>query len=263
MFEKLNNRYILTGRVIMDTALHIGSGDSSFEIDAAVIKDAYGKPFIPGSSFKGILRSTVEKIIPNIPGLTTCALIDGADCATVNETKMTLFKARLKGDEKGDPFELICDTCKCFGSTAAASKVKIPDLYVSEPYIGIFEIRDGVGIDRDTETAVDGAKFDYEVVPSQTEFEFEMIGENLDDQDKFLLALGLREMQSGVISLGGNTSRGLGAFSLAIDNVSCLNFKNKKSVIDYLTSQKLDPIDPEKFIEEWMKTYLKTGENNA
>jgi len=263
MFEKLKNRYIVKGKVVMDTALHIGSGEDSFETDALVIKDAYGKPYIPGSSFKGILRSTVERIVPNISGFKTCALINGADCATVNKDKMEQFKKRLGGDEEGDPLDLICDTCKLFGSTAVASKVKIPDLYVSEPWVGLFEKRDGVGIDRDTETAAEGAKFDYEVVPSQTEFNFEMICENLDKRDKFLLAIGLIETQSGIVSIGGNRSRGLGAFRLITDEVSFLNFEDRKSFMEYLAYQKLKKIEPAEFINENIRSFPKRGEHNA
>jgi CRISPR-associated RAMP protein (TIGR02581 family) len=261
MFEKLKNRYIITGKVVMDTGLHIGSGEDSFETDALVIKDAYGKPYIPGSSFKGILRSTVERIVPNIDGYRTCALIKGADCATVNEAKKDQFKARLKGDEEGNPRNLICDTCKLFGSTAIASKIKIPDIYVSELWTGVFEKRDGVGIDRDTETAAEGAKFDYEVVPSQTEFDFEMICENLNERDKFLLAIGLREMQSGVASLGGHRSRGLGAFRLIIDKISLLDFEDRESFKTYLKEHKLKPVEPVEFIKEAI--ILKGGEHNA
>lgn len=263
MFEGLKNRYILNGRVVTDTALHIGSGEDSFETDAQVIKDAYSKPYIPGSSFKGILRSTVERMIPHLDELKTCALIKDADCATVNETKMEQFKKRLKGDEEGDPLDLICDTCKLFGSTAIASKIKVPDLYVSEPWVGLFEKRDGVGIDRDTETAAEGAKFDYQVVPSQTEFNFGMICENLDERDKFLLAIGLREMQSGAVSLGGNRSRGLGAFRLIINEVSFLNFEDRKSFMDYLTFQKPKRIEPANFIKEGIENFLEGSGQNA
>ena len=263
MFEKLKSRYVINGKVVMDTGLHIGSGEDSFETDALVIKDAYGKPYIPGSSFKGILRSTVERIVPNLDGYRTCALIKGANCVTVNEAKKEQFKARLKGDEEGDPLDLICDACKLFGSTAVASKIKIPDLYVSEPWVESFEKRDGVGIDRDTETAAEGAKFDYEVVPSQTEFDFVMICENLDERDKFLLAIGLAEMQSGMVSLGGNKSRGLGAFRLVIEEVAHLDFENKESLVKYLTSQELKKIEPAEFIKEGLKTFLKGGEHDA
>lgn len=258
MFEKLENRYIIKGKVITDTGLHIGSGGDSFEIDALVIKDAYEKPYVPGSSFKGILRSTTERIVPNL-GFKTCALIEGADCATVSEAKMKQFKERLKGDKEGDPLALICDTCKLFGSTVTASKIKIPDLYVSEPWVGLFEKRDGVGIDRDTETAAEGAKYDYEVVPSKTEFDFKMICENVDERDKFILAIGLREMQAGIVSLGGNRSRGLGAFRLMIDNVFFLDFKDRKSFMNYLAHQKLEEIDPKEFIKEIIKSFSQQG----
>lgn len=264
MFEKLKNRYVIKGKVVMDTALHIGSGEDSFETNALVIKDAYRKPYIPGSSLKGILRSTIERIVPNISDFKTCALINGGNCATVNKDKMEHFKERLKGDEKGDPLDLICDTCKLFGSTAIASKVKITDLYVFEPWAELFEKRDGVGIDRDTETAAEGAKFDYEVVPSQTEFYFEMICENLNERDKFLLVIGLQEMQSGVISLGGNRSRGLGAFRLIIDEVWLLNLEDRKSFTEYLVCQKLEKIEPRDFIKESVKPFFTTrGEHNA
>ena len=263
MFEKLKNRYIIKGKVVMDTGLHIGSGEDSFETDALVIKDAYGKPYIPGSSFKGILRSTVERIVPNLDGFRTCALIKDVNCATVNEAKTDQFKARLKGDEEGNPLDLICDTCKLFGSTAVASKIKIPDLYVSEPWVGSFEKRDGVGIDRDTETAAEGAKFDYEVVPSQTEFGFVMICENIDERDKFLLAIGVKEMQSGVASLGGNRSRGLGAFRLIIEDVSLLDFEDRESFSAYLKEQELKTVEPAEFIKEAIKPFLKGGEHDA
>ncbi|MBT9164585.1 MAG: hypothetical protein DDT23_00587 [candidate division WS2 bacterium] len=263
MFERLRNRYVIKGKVVMDAALHIGSGEESFERGALVVKDAYGKPYIPGSSFKGIIRSTVERIIPYLDGFKTCALIKGADCATVNEVKMDQLKERLKGDEEGEPIDLLCDTCKLFGSTAVASKVKISDLYVTEPWIGLFEKRDGVGIDRDTETSAEGAKFEYEVVPSQTEFNFEMVCENLDEGDKLLLSIGLREMQSGYVSIGGNRSRGLGAFQLIIDEVALLNFEDRKSFMDYLASQKLEKIELVDFIEEGIKYLQQRGGQNA
>jgi len=306
MFEKLKNRYIIKGTVILDTALHIGSGQSSFEIDALVIKDAHGKPYIPGSSFKGSLRSTIERIVPNLNGFRTCALIKNANLFSIdagfeddlNKNNITdrlddVFKtngfslskevavAKIKDgkwiitdDENGGVYTVmkedetlnivpICDTCNLFGSTVVASKVKIPDLYVVGAHVGLFEKRDGVSIDRDTETAVEGAKFDYEVVPSQAVFELEMICENLDKRNKFLLSIGLREMQSGIVPLGGNKTRGLGAFRLVLKEISHLNFENKESLVNYLTSQELEQVEPENFIKEGIKTLLDGGEDDA
>jgi len=192
----------------------------------------------------------------------------------VTVTKIKDGKWMIIDDEKGEIYsvikddknlniEPICDTCKLFGSTTTASKVKIPDLYVSEPWAGVFEKRDGVGIDRDTETAAEGAKFDYEVVPSQTEFDFEMICENLNARYKLLLAIGVKEMQSGVASLGGNRSRGLGAFRLIIDKISLLDFEDRESISAYLKEHKVKPVEPAEFIKEAIKPFLKGGEHNA
>jgi len=42
------------------TALHIGSGEASFESDADVIRDYNGLPAIPGTSLQGVLRAAFE-----------------------------------------------------------------------------------------------------------------------------------------------------------------------------------------------------------
>jgi CRISPR/Cas system CSM-associated protein Csm3 (group 7 of RAMP superfamily) len=57
--------------------------------------------------------------------------------------------------------------------------------------------RDGVGIDRDTETAAEGLKYDFEAVPSGTEFEFEMVIENASEAELGVALLGLREFELG------------------------------------------------------------------
>src|SRR5581483_4639276 len=76
---QLRNRYIFEGQFEMETALHIGGGTGIFSSsDSPVVLTPEQQPFIPGSSFKGALRSTVEKIVPSLPkelGFSSCALI--------------------------------------------------------------------------------------------------------------------------------------------------------------------------------------------
>ena len=65
---QLRNRYIFTGRLVMQTAFHIGGGRLSLNSsDSPVVLTPEGRPFIPGSSFKGSLRSTTEKMVPGLP----------------------------------------------------------------------------------------------------------------------------------------------------------------------------------------------------
>src|SRR6202140_2119552 len=60
---KLIGKLILEGDITCRTGLHIGAGKGSLEIGGAdnpVVKDAFGLPYIPGSSLRGKLRSLLE-----------------------------------------------------------------------------------------------------------------------------------------------------------------------------------------------------------
>ena len=57
-------KLILEGEIQCHTGLHIGAGKGSLEIGGAdnpVVKDAFGIPYIPGSSLRGRLRSLLEQ----------------------------------------------------------------------------------------------------------------------------------------------------------------------------------------------------------
>src|SRR5512141_2400301 len=69
---QLVGKLILSGELHCETGLHIGAGKGSLEIGGAdnpVVKDAFGLPYIPGSSLRGRIRSLLE----NALGLTTPA----------------------------------------------------------------------------------------------------------------------------------------------------------------------------------------------
>jgi CRISPR-associated protein Csm3 len=57
-------KLILEGDLHCETGLHIGAGKGSLEIGGAdnpVVKDAFGRPYIPGSSLRGKLRCLLEQ----------------------------------------------------------------------------------------------------------------------------------------------------------------------------------------------------------
>src|SRR3954462_733430 len=57
-------KLILEGEIACQTGLHIGAGKGSLEIGGAdnpVVKDAFGVPYIPGSSLRGRLRALLEQ----------------------------------------------------------------------------------------------------------------------------------------------------------------------------------------------------------
>jgi len=60
----LVGKLILEGELHCETGLHIGAGKGSLEIGGAdnpVVKDAFGRPYVPGSSLRGKLRSLLEQ----------------------------------------------------------------------------------------------------------------------------------------------------------------------------------------------------------
>jgi CRISPR-associated protein Csm3 len=61
---KFIGKLILEGDLHCETGLHIGAGKGTMEIGGAdnpVVKDAFGRPYIPGSTLRGKLRSLLEQ----------------------------------------------------------------------------------------------------------------------------------------------------------------------------------------------------------
>jgi CRISPR-associated RAMP protein (TIGR02581 family) len=240
----LRERYIFRGQLVMETALHLGGGrEAIIATDSPILRDAGGQPFIPGSSLKGAFRSAVERLAPAL-GYRTCALLPGTSgCISTDEP---LYEAyRLKAAQVGHGLKeedllpeletKVCDTCRLFGSNVAASKVRFADLrVVQDSWLGITQVRDGVGINRDTERAEDRIKYDFEVVPPGTAFEFEMVVENPTPTDKVLLAIGLTEFESGMVPMGGIRSRGLGRCRLVAEPIQYWNLTDASTLRAYL-----------------------------
>jgi CRISPR-associated protein Csm3 len=218
-FDRVVNRYVLDCHLTSTANLHIGTGIASGDSDAPFIRRA-GAVFIPGSSLRGVLRSRVERIVSSIapPGMPACISFepgpaDGCVCGNKGlresyEAKegRVLLAAIRAGDVK------MCAICQLFGSTLMASRLKVSDAMPSkhrhEP-----RRRDGVGINRDTETAQPGVKFDFEVLEPAVEFKVTLELENAEDSDLALLHIALIELRAG-LEVGGKKSRGLGRMVL-------------------------------------------------
>lgn len=250
--ESLESRYLFKGRLVLDTAMHIGGGRASLApTDAPVIRTPEGRPFIPGASFKGVFRSTVEKLAASIPGVRTCALDPGADCVGPQGKKQKEFNERRE-EEKWDDRQLktylekeLCDTCLLFGSPYMASKVFFSDLYLIEREAYI-QIRDGVGIDRDSEKAMDHLKFDYETVSSGVSFAFRAMLENPKEKEIALFCAGLMEYISGFAGIGGKRSAGLGRCHLEDVEIYCLDLRDNKQRLENLRKYLLGRNEEEK-----------------
>jgi CRISPR-associated RAMP protein (TIGR02581 family) len=221
---------ILRGLLRAETALRVatGRGDEISGTDISVFKDNMRRPFIPGSSFKGLLRAHIESVIRGICPLgdmrnAACDPLD-EDCRCLTAKEMKELREQFKSDAAALAKAVLgksCRMCRLFGSPWLASKVLVKDLKLAQPESWAerrYEVRTGVGIDRDSETAREGVLYDSQVVAPGTEFEWEILIENANpDHEEPLLFLGLREMKSGRLALGGGKSRGLGRFRVTVD----------------------------------------------
>jgi len=174
------NKYIFRGILSFDSCLHIGGGTiNEANTDSPIVKTPDGLPYVPGSSLKGTFRTFVERVAAQISGIKTCQLFkDYDECLSVKEKWTIKDKTEKQIDDELN--RGLCSTCKLFGSPHKASKVFFKDLYITE-WAEMTQVRDGVVIDRDSGTGVPNLKYDYEVLPTDSLFSFEISAENLDD----------------------------------------------------------------------------------
>jgi CRISPR-associated RAMP protein (TIGR02581 family) len=263
MFDTFKNRLELTGTLITITALKVGAG-RSIEVtdpDVPVIKDANGHPLIPGSSFKGALRSRLESFLRGIDPRFANDPSELSSSTWMNQVKAIKQSVEaIKNDHDRDirltnQLKAITDRASMlFGSPWLAGKLQIRDLTVQKNelgevnWFGQYQERDGVAIDRDTETAADKRKYDFEVVPAGTIFDFKAAAENLEEAELGLLMLGLTQFENEMIPLGGGRSRGLGVVKLDLTEMVWVNPSSKQELLDYMKN----------LVNEQFQPYTKT-----
>src|SRR6266700_333605 len=279
---ELRNRYRFKGKLVMQTPLHIGGGKATLSYsDSPVVLTPDRIPFIPGSSFKGALRSTVEKLVSglsDVTGLRSCGLIELSEeslkeakarsnnsdiCPTIRQWDIQQRRRNATPKEEEEItkeiYESLCHTCELFGSPFAASRINVSDLYMpKKEWHGVLEVRDGVAIDRDSEKAKDRLKYDFEVVPASATFDLKITLENATDEDLQLICVGLSEFVHGFGFIGGKRSRGLGACRLEKLEIHSLRLDDKENRTErlrkYLLSgeKALQVEDSEAFLNKYI-----------
>jgi CRISPR/Cas system CSM-associated protein Csm3 (group 7 of RAMP superfamily) len=197
---------LLDFRLTCRTGLHIGAGKSSdlAGSDQPVLRDAAGRPLVPGSSLRGILRSGIEAFCRAV-GLDR----HFADPGPSPDGLAPELAAVLAPWRQLEPWERVFGAAaEISGGFSYASRLQISDAASADP--AAIELRDGVGIHRDTRTAAEAIKFDLEVVAAGTRFSGTIRFKNPADFELGLLAQALWMLDSGALLLGGKSARGLG-----------------------------------------------------
>ena len=218
----LGGKILITGKIVAETGLSIGGGTVGLDIgglDNPVIKDAEGKPYIPGSSLKGKMRSLLEK----------------AHGLASDDKRIWVVKDEISIHMCNDPD---CIVCNIFGRTTrdkpypspSGNEIKIERKNVTPTRL---IVRDAV-LTEESKRRLRDMKTDFEFtevkwenvidritsaanprqmerVPAGAEFEFEMIYNILNESDKKNLKEVFKAMELLEHDyLGGSGSRGYG-----------------------------------------------------
>lgn len=229
-FAAFRNRLTVTGTLVALTALRIGAGRASDVIgnDLPVLRDVFGAPFVPGASLKGALRAQLEGLLRAVHPTMALDLLEIeermrsriADLREREDIRSKRERGQIAEADRLFSTEIWKPACSTmidltFGAPWVAGRLFIKDAPVDrELWFDQFEIRNGVALNRDTETAEEGLLYDYEVVPAGVRFGFELILENAADWQLGMVLLALRPWQAGQVQIGGFRSRGLGYVQL-------------------------------------------------
>jgi CRISPR-associated protein Csm3 len=217
----LIGKLILEGELQCETGLHIGAGKGSLEIGGAdnpVVKDSAGRPYVPGSSLRGRLRSLLEQ---------SSGLAVPSELVYLSKRKGQ--EVRIHQSDRPDD-----EICLLFGrspgrmervagdaiesSQASPARLMVCDAPLEPESISpqmrenlddeLTEVKSENAIDRITSQANPRT---LERVPSGARFRVRFVLDVLCEEDKALpsrLIEGLRLLEDD--SLGGGGSRGSG-----------------------------------------------------
>lgn len=212
----------IKGQIELLSGLHIGGGDDTMKIggiDNSVVKDINNdKPYIPGSSLKGKMRSLLEWNL----GLVNLSKADGGPFnskllndpvfsdSVKKQKALNLLKlfGNGKSDDKFD--EIIPITRINVGDCLLSQEVFDKELKYSEAkYENVIDRQKGTASPRQTERVPAGVKFDFDIRVKILE----------DDDENELIQMvkdGLNLVENDY--LGGSGSRGYGRVVFHIED---------------------------------------------
>ncbi len=201
---KLKEIKTIEGKIILETGLHIGAGSDEIKIggiDNPVVRDPLtDRPYIPGSSLKGKVRTLLEWYLGYVSE-------DGKPYSTTDSKNPI---ARIFGngsnekDYKGGPTRVSFSDCKLKNAEELIEKNALT------------EDKTEVSINRLSGTAGSAGPRQMERVPAGAEFEFKITykvfdkGDGGETDEKYfdILLAGLKLLEND--ALGGSGSRGYG-----------------------------------------------------
>ena len=250
-FSTFKNKYILTGKIVVLNALHIGSGKETDDRDAPFISlDDVKNFYIPGSTFRGYLSTKLERILDSGNGFkikSNGEELNEADVKLIfGYTNLDKLETKINDKDNEEDRKLKENNRKIQDRIirklnaknldevkSLAGRIHISDMPVLKDVD--YVTRDGIKIDRNTGATEKRAKFDYDVVPAGTEFELNIELENIENYQLDLIGLALNDILKDNGDLfGGKTSRGIGKCRLKDLKMKYVTSDDKEKLRKYI-----------------------------
>ncbi len=219
-------KLVLEGEIACHTGLHIGAGKGSLEIGGAdnpVVKDAFGIPYIPGSSLRGRLRSLLEQTLGlAVPSeLVFLSKRRGQEVRIHQSDRPDDEICILFGRNSGRMERVAGESTESSAATPARLTIYDAPLVVDSITPQMRENLDDELTEVKSENAVDRITSQanprtLERVPAGARFRFRMVLDVLCVEDRPLLARvaeGLRLLEDDALGGGGSRGSGRIAFS--------------------------------------------------
>ena len=250
-FSTFKNKYILTGKIVVLNALHIGSGREKDDRDAPFISLDDDKNFyIPGSTFRGYLSTKLERFLDSGNGFkikNNGEELNEADVKLIfGYTNLDKLETKINDKDNEEDRKLKENNRKIQDRIirklnaknldevkSLAGRIHVSDMPVLKDVK--YVTRDGIKIDRNTGATEKRAKFDYDVVPAGTEFELNIELENIENYQLDLIGLALNDILKDNGDLfGGKTSRGIGKCRLKDLKMKYVTSDDKEKLKKYI-----------------------------
>ncbi|MEM0030479.1 MAG: RAMP superfamily CRISPR-associated protein, partial [Candidatus Nitrosocaldus sp.] len=212
-FDRFVVEYLFKFILISEMPISIGGGNNLFGVDKPIVR-LNNKPYIPGSTLKGVLRSHAERFVRSIYG-------DSEEnvCNILSKTELERKKSK---DSQGDNNYQPCIICEIFGGPTIASRIKIHNAEVVDNGRMLTSTIRRVSIDRITNAQARGRLFDIEYLLPKIEMKWTLSIENIElltDIDKLderskkiinVIEYLIKSILTQGIEVGGKRSIGYG-----------------------------------------------------
>jgi CRISPR/Cas system CSM-associated protein Csm3 (group 7 of RAMP superfamily) len=188
---------VLKGTIELQSPMLIGSGENE-NSDIDVLVDSERNPFIPATSFVGVLKNYLSPV------------------EDIEKNNFKLFWGYSEGEN------------------TMQSILSCSDLQLSN--LTEIVVREGVEIDMEKGIAEPKGKFDFEIVERGTQFNLKLEADYDDSNEVFIKMMFETikyELENTNIRVGAKTKSGLGKIILKNSDLFEYNFSNKDDVLNY------------------------------